>query len=186
MPRHKDKVKRGVKNTSKVQSKVKAFNTPLHNTNNLTFDFSYKSWIRCIRTNNFSNKLKNPDEFAEQIFKYLYELIPFLQENWTDILKSSSKKYPFPHCHLVAKDKIELVEAVIEETHATKLLDTDDEFNIWQLGSTQGLRLFAIYNHQTSTLFPVFLDYHHQIHPDENHNHRDLKSDDFCPVITYQ
>ncbi|MBT2600928.1 MULTISPECIES: hypothetical protein [unclassified Oceanobacillus] len=179
------KKKARVNNTHTTRKSVSNSKSPLYNTNNLTFDFSYSNWIRGIRTKDFCNKLSGPDEFSKQIFKCLYELIPYVQKNW-DRIKRNPQSKEFPHCHLMAKSKESLVKEVIQKTHTDEDIDLDNDYKIWQIGLNQGLRAYAIYNHNSNTLFPVFIDYFHQIHASEKHNHKqDLSSKSFCPIDHY-
>lgn len=180
--------KKKLKNSTNPKSRVSLDKKPVvsQDKENVTFDFSYKNWIKSVRTKGFSNKLPNSEEFSKLITKCLHELMPYIQQNWKEIMKSGSPNYPHRHCHVVAADKVDLIEKIIYEVHERPLLDQDDDFNIWQFGTTQGVRLFAIYNHIENVIYPIFIDYHHLIHPNEYFNQPDFKTMEFCPVLNFE
>lgn len=181
----------------KMSPKIKPVNKNVHNTttplniqNSLSFDFSYKNWQRGIRNGNFVNMLKDEMEYAKFTYEILSNILPTVHANWNDIKKNISKGQ-FPHCHTVIPKKVGLVEDIVEEIHGKKLLDSslgedvNDTFNYWQLGLVGSVRLIAIYSNNKNTMYPVFIDYHHQIHEDKWHNDKDIEKYPFCPITVY-
>lgn len=152
----------------------------------LTFDFSYTNWLRSVSSRNFTNMLKDPNQFGQFIIYTFTKIIPTVQTNWSTIRKNGAV-YQFPHCHTISGEKIESIKAVIHEIHGKELCDdvASGELNYWQLGMTQSLRVIAIYSHINNTMYPIFLDYHHQIYPSIKHNDDDIDAYDFCPITSY-
>ncbi|WLR54822.1 hypothetical protein LC048_20875 [Mesobacillus subterraneus] len=177
--------KRG-KVTNTVQKK-KGITNPVHPegiSNTLSFDFSYSNWLKCVNNKDFTNKLKDEAQFASYFFEIFQNILPTVQKNW-DIIKLNQKKQ-FPHCHTLAKGKIETAEKVIREIHGRPLLDKDDNtLNYWQLGLTQSIRVVAVYNQERNLIFPVFVDYHHLLHESIKYNQKDYDNYGFCPVCKY-
>lgn len=179
------KIRRSVKNTIVITPKVNNTTSPLFANNTLSFDFSYRSWLKSIKILEFNNMLKNESHFATMLFEIINVVIPTVHENW-NIIKNNDKKQ-FLHCHTVAKDKITLVGKIVFAMYGKQLLDADGEetFKYWQLGIRQSVRIIAIYNHNKNTMYPIFVDYHHQIHESVKYNEKDLKSYGFCPIEHY-
>lgn len=150
----------------------------------LSFDFSYPRWLCGVQNKSFTNMLKDSEEFAKSITHVLNKLIPVITDNW-DIIKDRPGNQ-FPHCHPVPPDKVDLVKRIETEIHGKKLLDSEAEQNIkyWQVG-LEGIRLFVLYNYSANIMFPIFIDYHHLIHPSKWHNERDTSNLTFCPVSQY-
>lgn len=180
--------KRRVRNQTKPKGRVSVDKNPTikHGKENVTFDFSYKNWIKSVNNKDFINKLPNSDEFSQHITKCLYEVIPYIQENLKEIVVNGSPRYPHPHCHVAAEDKKDIIEKIINDIHNRPLLDQEDDFKIWQFGTTQGVRLFAIHNHIDNVIYPIFIDYHHLIHPDPHYNQPDFSNMEFCPVTKFK
>jgi hypothetical protein len=181
----KKKTKNSVKNTINTMKTVSNTTSPLSASGTLSFDFSYRNWLKGLNGSGFNNMLKNESQFATFIFEIMNIIIPTVHDNW-NVIKNNDKKQ-FPHCHSVAKDKIAEIEKIIIDIYGKQLLDLDgeDSFNYWQLGIKQSVRLIAIYNHNKNTMYPVFVDYHHQIHESVKHNQKDLKQYGFCPIEHY-
>ncbi|QHW33324.1 hypothetical protein GZH47_22700 [Paenibacillus rhizovicinus] len=151
----------------------------------LTFDFSYDRWLKSISIKGFTNLLKNEEEFASAIVQVFKDVIPIIQSNW-EIIRHNTK-LQFPHCHSLAKDKIILVNKIIEEIYNKQLMDEsgNENLNYWQLGVKQSLRLIAIFDHSTNIIYPVFLDHFHQIHPSIKHNDNNINKNTLCAYTKY-
>lgn len=166
------------------QSKVNG-NTPRQSNSPLTFDFSRGDWLKSIKYRDFTNKLDSETSFSNNIFEIFYKLIPNIQQNWNDILKFQGRGQ-WEHCHPIAEDKLDLVLNIIEEVHGHKF-DSEKKAgpSLWQIGITQNIRLIAIHDYTNNHLTPVFVDYHHLIHPSKFFNQRDYDRYGFCPVCEY-
>lgn len=172
-----------VRNNTQATSKVKNPNQPISNSEKLIFDFSYKNWLQGIKSQGFTNLLKDDSQFAEYIIHIFQILLSVVQDNWRAIKTRSGG---FVHCHTVAQDKLEQVKKITECIHGNRLDDEiSNEYNFWQLGIQHGIRMVAIYNHDTNVMYPIFLDYHHQIHPSIKYNEDDIDAYEFCPISTY-
>jgi hypothetical protein len=150
----------------------------------LTFDFSNHNWLKSISQRSFTNKLSDEVMFAEYITEIFHKLIPEIQKNWKDIVNHQGRGL-WRHCHQVADDKTPMVLGIIEEIHGHQFRTESAGPSLWQLGVTQNIRLFAIHNYTNNYLIPVFIDYHHLIHPSQKHNQDDYYSYAFCPVRAF-
>lgn len=65
------------------------------------------------------------------------------------------------------------------------MLDEESLSNVWQLGTHQGVRIICLYHSSIKTMFPLFVDYHHLVHPSSWHNESDYAKNSFCPHSTY-
>ncbi|EJQ42914.1 hypothetical protein IEQ_05118 [Bacillus cereus BAG6X1-2] len=174
--------KKKVKNIHQSKKKVST-PVPKIDESNLIFDFRYSGWLKSIHTKYFTNKLKNETEFASCIYDVMTKVIPTIQKEWEQIKGRSGQ---FRHCHPIDSNKIELVTNVIRHIHGVTMLDDDVSNNsIWQLGTHQGIRIIGMYYQPTNTMFPLFVDYHHLIHPSDWHNQKDLDTNSFCPHCHY-
>ncbi|WP_440118499.1 hypothetical protein [Paenibacillus sp. QZ-Y1] len=177
--------KKVVKNNKKANTGVSNDISPT-NGRNLSFDFSYHNWMRGVEVGNFTSKLRDEASFSKCVVEIFTQLLPIIHENWKEIYKNGASNGQFKHCHTVASNKITLVHKIASEIHGNKFeTESDDSFNIWQLGTTQSIRLFCIYDHVYNIMYPVFIDYHHLIHLSKNHNQADTSKYSYCPISTY-
>ena len=179
--------KRGKQVRNTIQPKGSKLNTtqPLPKANMLAFDFSYYQWLKSVKLKEFTNMISDECEFTAAMIDIFRIIFPIVQTNW-NIIKLNIKTQ-FPHCHSLSKDKIDLVEKIAEQIHGKKLRDTEDteDLNYWQLGINQSLRIITLYNHNTNTMYPIFIDYHHQIHPSVKYNEKDIDKYELCPYTKY-
>lgn len=170
--------------------KVKVQNTPKNN--EISFDFSYTDWLRTVKLGEFTNMLKNPSEFAELIYTIMNKMIPYITENWHWIEKNV---YPGSNhnCHPVTREKIDLVKDIINQTHSVDLepiIEGAEKKTLWQLGHQGAVRIIVYYMASSKTFYPLFVDYHHLIHPVPGDRrsqvkHNDYNSKKWCPVNEY-
>lgn len=155
-----------VKNNKLPDKKIKSVLKP-SKSESLSFDFTYKNWLKTVKIKGeFINKLKDKDEYINYITHCLYNLLPFIQENWSDIKVNSSNSYQFPHCHILIGEKKQLALKIIEMIHEKKIFDEEDDYNLWQFGNKEGLRLIGAHDYQNEVIYPLFIDYHHELYPD--------------------
>ncbi|MGY3779140.1 hypothetical protein [Isobaculum melis] len=151
-------------------------------------DFSkYPNWTHSTRIGNFTNQLKNEKECAKNYYILVSKLFPFLQNQGGDLFTGIN------HCHLLndSDDKKYRTQAIniIENIHNVKF---DKSLELWQLSYGQGIRLVGAMvkggdNNNQTIIYPLFIDHHHLIYPDKNHNQKDLskKACKFCPQDKY-
>lgn len=158
--------------------------------NNISIDFSlFPFCFRCVSLGNFTNKLKDGNQFFK-LFKRLFEIdIPSLtQYSFNDIVRATNK-----HSHSIQINTKEysIVINIIEKLYKSYygqnmsnfnlfLENNINEYYMWQLGISSGIRLIGI---RRSNIFSVlFIDYHHLIYPDKNYNQENYKLYNFCPI----
>lgn len=180
-------------NSSSVKpvQKVRAGSSP--KANDVTFDFSYSEWLRTIKLGEFTNKLRGPHEFAKLIYIVMNKIVPYITENWHWIEKTI---YPgsVHNCHPVSEEKLDKVKEVIKNTHTIDLepmIETGESKVLWQLGHQGSVRIIVYYMASSKTFYPLFVDYHHLIHPVHGDRrsqvkHNDYKNKDWCPVESYK
>lgn len=140
----------------------------------------------CFRTttiNNFTNKLRNENEFASK-FKDIFEkLLPHVSENTFDLL--ISEKF---HCHIIKeneKEKIKLIYNIVGDLASkwkpgidvSSFLEQNlDGEKIWQLGNNSvriiGIRKNNIFN-------ALFIDYNHLIYPNVKYNQANYSKNNY-------
>lgn len=175
-----------VKPTNKVKTQISPKN------NDITFDFSYTEWLRTIKIGKFTNKLRDSSEFAELIYTVMNKIIPYITENWHWIEKSV---YPGSshNCHPVADNKLNEVKGIINNTHSIDLgylIESGEKKVLWQLGHQGAVRLIVYYMASNKTFYPLFVDYHHLIHPVRGDRRSQIKHNDYnnkkwCPVESF-
>ncbi|UDF17623.1 hypothetical protein LG951_05380 [Bacillus pumilus] len=151
--------------------------------NELSFNLSYKYWMKGVSTKDFSNKLPSIEDFSKFTHDIFSKLIPTIYEHWKDIILRRSKS--FRHCHLLENKQKELALMIAENIHDKTILDEENDFNIWQFGFDGSVRLVAVYDHHNATIYPIFVDYHHHIYPSIKYNQNDFKNYNFCPHSVY-
>lgn len=140
----------------------------------------------CFRTtsiNDYTNKLKNNEEFALK-FKDIFEkLLPHVSDNTFDSLHN--EKF---HCHIIRdneKDKIKLIYKIVGNlvTNWKPGIDVSSFLKqnlegemIWQLGNNS-VRIIGI---RKNNIFNVlFIDYHHLIYPSVKYNQTNYSKNDY-------
>ena len=118
------------------------------------------------------------------------EIPALTQYSFDDITKMTSK-----HSHSILMNTreypmiINIIKELWKSYRGNNFSDKDfelflfnniNDYNIWQLGISGGLRLVGI---RRSNVFSVlFIDYHHLIYPDKNYNQENYELYDFCPI----
>lgn len=177
--------------TVKPINKVQAKKEP--KSNEVSFDFSYPDWLKSIKIGKFTNKLKDPTEFAEMIYIVMNKIIPYITENWHWI-ENNVYRGSGHNCHPVAPEKLDDVKEIIKNTHSIDLepiIETGESKLLWQLGHQGSVRLIVYYMSSSKTFYPLFIDYHHLIHPVKGDRrsqikHNDYKKKDWCPVESFK
>ncbi|WP_026582112.1 hypothetical protein [Bacillus sp. J33] len=184
MAREKQKKVRKSKGTEPKKAVIRGTD-PNWTDSPLTFDLSHKEWLKGVSFRDFTNKFDDETMFAQYLFELFHKVIPTIQQNWKDIVQGQGKG-SWRHCRPVSEEKLDFVLGIIEKTHSHTFKDKIGVgSSLWQLGFTQNIRLIAIYDYRNNSLTPVFVDYHHLVHPDKNFNQPDYKRFGFCPVCEY-
>ena len=146
----------------------------------LFFDFRY-NFLKCesIKKWGFTNLLKDEREFAKVSFEIYSKIIPSIQKAW-DSRKMGKKGY-FPHTHEVPRNMMSTVMDIANQLHGAEIVDKYS--NLWQIGTNQSIRIICI--RIDNIMYPLFVDYHHQLHPSSKYNQKDLAKYNFCPYQKY-
>lgn len=176
--------KRVGKSLKQPKPMVKRGNEPRWSDSPLTFDFSKPNWIQCVSLKGFTNKLKDEKMFTKYMVEVFHKIMPILHEYGREIVRQGGTG-SWKHCHPIAHEKLDLVIEIAKQLHGEDVINEREGSQLWQFGITGSVRLIAIHNYTDNYITPLFIDYHHQIHPSIKHNRTDYKSYDFCPVETF-
>lgn len=180
----RDRQRKVVPATDKMPKKVVSNPIPLvekSTREKVWFDFQFNNWLTSVKVKNFTNFLKNQEEFIKNQFEIFYTIIPKVISEWNDIIRSRGN-YPYLHCHLLKEDKKTKVREVFKEIYKYPL---DEDLNIWQFGFTGSVRLICIHNDIEKALIPIFIDHHHLIYDNEKYNKLDYKNYSYCAVCQF-
>ena len=169
---------RNVKNTVDWIS-VDEINTYLRKNRNVVFDFSAgKSFCSC-RTNQFDNHLSGVSDFIEK-FKELIDVIGKLSQHRVSELFDNNNN--FRHCHsIVDKDCVarNVIDALYSDDDYVKQFCEGEK--LYQAGYDKGVRLVGIL--KTNVFYVVFVDYFHDLYPDDKKNIRSKKTHNYSISI---
>ena len=173
------KLRKRLTNTTEP-ARVKTITQEELSTAPLFFDFRY-DFLKCesIKKFGFTNLLKDEKEFAKMSFELYSKTIPTIQKAW-DARKMGQKDY-FPHTHEISRNMISTVMEIANKLHGAEIVDKYS--SLWQIGTNQSIRLICI--RIDNIMYPLFVDYHHQLYPNIKHNQKDLSKYNFCPYEKY-
>ncbi|MDT2525332.1 hypothetical protein [Enterococcus raffinosus] len=154
----------------------------------IVVDFkSFPKWGNTIQLKDgkFTNHYIDVNEYAEILFGVLHKLLPYIQDQGEKIFHCGG------HNHRIIDNKKRKIyprtvaKQIILDLHGVEL---DDETEIWQLGVYGGVRLIAVLLSRENfvELYPLFIDSHHLLYPDDYHNQLDFnKTCSFIPQDVY-
>lgn len=159
--------------------------------NKIIVDFSQFPF--CFRSvtikGKFTNKLKDSNQFFEKLELLFEKSIPFFKDYTFDGIYYASQK----HSHPIPTDseQYETIKKILnilvksfynfdENGFEMWFNQNINEYAMWQLGVTGGIRLIGI---RKSNLFCVlFIDYHHLLYPSVKYNQKNSEKYSFCPI----
>lgn len=171
----------------KISRNVTRGKSPNQSTEPITFNLSTENWLKGIKLSreNFTNKLKDEQMFIEYITILFHKVIPIIQKYGNDMIREGGTK-SWRHCHPVRDGKIDLTLKIVESIHGHRFtFEKKSGPKLWQFGVVQNIRLIAIHDYTNNSLTPLFIDYHHLIHPDDHYSHPDYEKFDYCPIEHY-
>ncbi|WP_208945173.1 hypothetical protein [Enterococcus cecorum] len=143
-------------------------------------NYPWLSSVNLLKQHGFTNFHFNPQKCVEDMVLIIHEIIPFLHKNNEEIFKSKKK---YKHCHLVDENKINICNTIFKMvTNYSPEQTIDASCKWWQIGIKQGVRLIGLYNSNTKTFYPIFVDWHHLLHPSEKHNQLDYRNCKYNPT----
>lgn len=173
-----------------ILSKNPSIKTPLIPLANFSFVSIYP-WLKSIKIDGFSNMLSDESEFAEKIYKCITKIIPTLYKE-SDKIFGKHNKAGFNHCHSIRKDdpKIEELKKICGSIHDRDFSWVTDEdyknYEWYQVGISQGIRIFGIYDFNEKSFFPLFCDWNHSFYGDDpKNNTKDIDKYGFDPYSNY-
>lgn len=155
-------------------------------TNNGFSLYSVYPWIqgtkKFLKRENFTNLCRCKDDFADEMCLLFNVIIPKLYQD-SDNIFNFGNKWLYPHCHTLTGEKLNLAIKIANEIHQREF-DTfeGDSISWWQVGMTQGVRIIGLYNKPQNCFYPIFIDRHHLLYPDNNYNQADFEMYDYNPT----
>lgn len=176
MARGDRKIKNSIKPKNVVASDLVPDNS--YTSKNVIFDFSSKTAFCSISYGDFNNYLKSANDYVEQ-FRTLMKNVGILS-NYTlaALINGGSHK----HCHKIEGDREKLARSIIRKLFSDdRVYDQEiDAEELFQLGSQDGVRVIGIIK---GNIFRVyFIDYFHDLCPDDRRNTRNTRNYKFCPI----
>lgn len=168
-------------NNKSIKNNKKSKGIVNNSTNQLKYDnvvistknFSFES----VKVDNFTNYLKNSEQFTQVMNTLFYELLSEVQLSTFKQWLSGDDKSQQYRFHRVEGKELELVSKIISEYKTKRTFDfVFDE--IYQCG-IKDLRVFFI-KENLNIMSLLFLDPHHLVYPSERHNQNDTKKYSFC------
>lgn len=146
------------------------------------FSFCFRS----CKTNDFTNYLSSDLEFHQYLKIMTTKVIPHLSQYTFNQLLSKVERHTHPIDESHRNKTINVIKKLIEiekgiDFNFDRFYDDNiNDYSIWQLGTSYGVRLICT---QYKNIFNVlFIDYHHLIYPNINYNDRDFNIYRFCPI----
>lgn len=161
----------------KPKSKNQVATPSLPSNRDFTF-YSCYNWIHAVdlyKKISFTNMCKNKEYFADEIIGVLTIMVPKLYQDWEFIFNQGGTNKDFKHCHIIKGEELKKSVEIAETIHDTKF---DIENSWWEIGFSGGVRIIGIFDSTSKTFYPLFIDRHHLIYPDDKYNQKDFKS--FC------
>ncbi len=160
----------------------------------LVIDFSYQTFLGTAKNKRFTNFLRDKEEYIKSITHILNKMIPEISAKSINELKSD-KRY---HTHLLTGTKAEEAIAILREIvkncysynndDAEKWLDNQGIYmqKLWQVScpDSTGIRLIGFLEENSVIFHVLFIDYYHQLFPDEKHNQSNIDKNEFS-ILEY-
>lgn len=169
----------------KAKKNVKNNTKPYVTDNLFVFDFRNNKWLKGVKVDKFTNKIKDSESYSKLITTIMGTIIPEFQSKSEDILKARATGF---NCHAIeqGQDAYNTVLKVIKKIHGEHFEKTIlQEEEIYQIGVTGGIRIITLRNKSNNVIKPVFIDYYHLAYPDVKYNQTDYLSQEICPLDTY-
>lgn len=149
--------------------------------NNFTFRTMYP-WLGSAKVNEFTNYHQNSKFFSDNVADVICSLIPGIYKYANEIfIKQNAWNTPFKHSHLIAENKISLIRKIVSKIDKIELEDVELDNSLWQVGSANGARVIGYYSSAENSFYPLFVDWHHLIHPDVKYNSADYANFVYTP-----
>ena len=135
----------------------------------------YPQWTDTVKVGGFTNYLKDSKQALRHFFFILNQLFPDIEDYGMTIFSGQAK-----HCHKLNGNAETTAKKVINKLYNGKIVDSLSE--LWELsGKTEEIRIIGTFvTSSIHTFYPLFIDHHHLIYPDEKHNKLDYKNYSFA------
>lgn len=157
-------------------------------------DFSYQTSLGAIKNKKFTNLLKDKEEYIFVITHILNKMIPEISSKNINEIKNN-KSY---HIHIIKDKKLddaynilrEIVKNVYDydDNGAEQWMDNQGIYmqQLWQIAcpDSHGIRMIGIIEEDAPIFHVLFIDYHHQLFPDEKNNQSNIGKNTFA-ILDY-
>ena len=155
--------------------------------NKIIVNFSlFPFCFRTVKYNEFTNKLKNYEQFFKYFKRIIEKDIPVISEySFDEVIRATNK-----HSHPIQNGTFQysLVVSIVKELCKSYYSYSDKDFDrflennindysVWQLGISGGIRRLNVF-------CVLFIDYHHLVYKDNNFNSESYEMYDFCPMTS--
>lgn len=148
--------------------------------------------FRTISVDKYTNNLKDDNEFHMYFTKMMERDLPSISQYTFDDVTSRTSRHSHPITYNTDNYTvvIKVLKQIFKDYYKSSDIERDFElfmYNnindnaIWQLGIVGGIRLIGTRNLNVFNV--LFIDYHHLIWPDKNHNQLNYMSYSYCPII---
>lgn len=133
----------------------------------------------------FSNTLKDAAEYVRFVTELIEEVIPKINSEHSEIFDYYNHSQQYKHCHRIKDKELAIVREVskvlLGQDFASITANDDNDYSWWQLGFIQPTRIIGILSKNDHCFYPIFVDWHHLIYPNEKHNQFDYGNYSFDP-----
>lgn len=165
------------KDREELLREIRRFN---FETGNVVFDFSFEGAFVSCKHGSFDNFLHDEAEFAAKFACAEKNIIKLSAFTPKELITNRG----FRHCHKVGEEKepVEIIRKISKtlmkpEEYAEQIVGGDE---IYQLGYENQVRFIGIFE---GNIFRVlFVDYHHDLYPDEHRNTRPRQNNTFSLI----
>ncbi len=170
-----NKVNNQVKPKAQIKDEeitTEKLNSYLYKNEKLVIDFSFEYVFTSGKSGDLDNYLHDKDEFLDKL-KDLFNNVTKLSKHTAQDLINN---YGFRHCHNIDESKrsrcVKLISKVLENYNKSPdyILQLVEGETLYQLAYETSVRMIGLLNGNRFRV--LFLDYHHNLYPDEHRNTR--------------
>lgn len=160
----------------------------------VVLDFSFDSVWVSISDGDFTNFLKNDDEYFKMHYIIFKKIIPIIKRTEFNNIGEFIRNIQYsglPHSHIVDDaNKINTIKLILEKSLMEFKQNSKEQAKesvnqnigdekLYQIGH-QSVRIFGYFKENIFTI--LVIDYHHLIYSDTKHNKNDFKRYSMCPI----
>lgn len=155
----------------------------------MIIDFSFQTCLGAAKLRNFTNFLKDQTEFADMVSHILGKMIVELSTKDLNEIKNIKAYHTHP-LKTKTDDAIDILREILKNEFDYKdkiieqWLDNNGIFfqELWQIScpDSHGIRIIGFVENNRFRV--LFIDYFHQLYPDEKNNQRNIDKNNFSAL----